>query len=159
MTRRQIEAALDAVFDQAILFHGFTDYVRDYEIITFSVADPSTGIEPAVQRYLFKHCVDASATTTLPAATWERSLGDELLEPVSDLLDSFHWGVRWQCLYPGAVLVPDSARALEWTRALGIDFHEADITTNAQRINLVFADLAVLPAEEGYAPFMAHLEG
>jgi hypothetical protein len=43
----EIDAALQDVFDQAIVFHSYTDYMRDYEIVTFSVADPSTGIPPS----------------------------------------------------------------------------------------------------------------
>jgi len=27
----EIQAAFDDVFDQAIIFHGFADYMRDYE--------------------------------------------------------------------------------------------------------------------------------
>jgi hypothetical protein len=40
MNSEDIQRALDDVFDQAIVFHCFTDYMRDYEIITYSVADP-----------------------------------------------------------------------------------------------------------------------
>ena len=40
MNSEDIQRALDDVFDQAIVFHCFTDYMGDYEIITYSVADP-----------------------------------------------------------------------------------------------------------------------
>ena len=46
MNSEQIHLALDNVFDQAIVFHSFTDYMRDYEVITLSVADPRSG-DPA----------------------------------------------------------------------------------------------------------------
>ena len=32
MDSAEIQAAFDDVFDQAILFHGFADYMRDYEV-------------------------------------------------------------------------------------------------------------------------------
>ena len=38
----EIQAAFDDVFDQAILFHGFADYMRDYEIFIYATADPRT---------------------------------------------------------------------------------------------------------------------
>jgi hypothetical protein len=44
--RSGIKAAFDAVFDQAVMFHGFTDYMRDYDIFVYATADPRTGIAP-----------------------------------------------------------------------------------------------------------------
>src|ERR671919_25364 len=44
MDRTQIEESFNDVFDEALIFHGFTDYMRDYELILFVVAPPSTGI-------------------------------------------------------------------------------------------------------------------
>ena len=31
-------------FDQALVFHGVTDYMRDYEVFIYATADPRTGI-------------------------------------------------------------------------------------------------------------------
>jgi tRNA C32,U32 (ribose-2'-O)-methylase TrmJ len=42
---QQIAEAFDDVFDQAIVFHGFTDCIRDYDVIVYATADPRTGIE------------------------------------------------------------------------------------------------------------------
>ena len=42
----QIQAAFDEVFDQAIVFHGFADYMRDYDVFVYATADPRTGIVP-----------------------------------------------------------------------------------------------------------------
>jgi hypothetical protein len=28
----EIQAAFDDVFDQAVVFHGFADYMRDYDV-------------------------------------------------------------------------------------------------------------------------------
>jgi hypothetical protein len=53
--RSGIQAAFDNVFDQAIIFHGFTDYMRDYDVFVYATADPRTGIAPEHLRYRFKH--------------------------------------------------------------------------------------------------------
>ena len=42
----EIQAALDDVLDQAIVFHGFADYMRDYDAFIYATADPRTGIAP-----------------------------------------------------------------------------------------------------------------
>jgi hypothetical protein len=34
------------VLDQAIVFHGFADYMRDYEVFIYATSDPRTGIRP-----------------------------------------------------------------------------------------------------------------
>jgi hypothetical protein len=69
-----IQAAFDDVFDQAIVFHGFADYMRDYEVFIYATADPRTGIRPEHLRYRFTHCVRATVTSALPP----RSGGDHL---------------------------------------------------------------------------------
>jgi hypothetical protein len=53
MDRDAIQRAFDDVFDQALIFHGYTDYMRDYELITYATAAPSTGIQPSFDRYRF----------------------------------------------------------------------------------------------------------
>ena len=42
----QIREALNDVFDQAIVFHGFADYMRDYDVVIYATADPRTSIQP-----------------------------------------------------------------------------------------------------------------
>lgn len=157
MTPADIQAALDEVFDQAIVFHSFTDYMRDYEVITYSVADPTTGIKPAFDRYLFTNCVSATTTTTLDAEGWSRSLDDHLTtrEAMNDAQDGYVWGVRWQCNYPGAEAVEESEAASEWTRQLGIRFVSTVWSANGHRIELLHSGLTVSRIDAGYAPFIA----
>ncbi|WP_230462284.1 hypothetical protein [Micromonospora sp. CP22] len=50
-----LKQALDDVFDQVLVYHGFTDYMRDYEVIVYATADPRSGIAPAYLRYLFHY--------------------------------------------------------------------------------------------------------
>jgi hypothetical protein len=156
MNRAAIQTALDDVFDQALIFHGFTDYMRDYEVITYSVADPRTGIQPSFDRYRFRYCVEASVITTVSADNWRKSLDERLIEYATGVdLDGHVWGVKWQCLYPGGKVLAESPTAERWAEAIGIDFHEVVIEANGHKISLVFSDLEVTSVEPGYAPFIA----
>ena len=57
MNTAEIESAFNDAFDQAVLFHGFADYMRDYEVFIYATADPRTGIRPEHLRYRFTHWV------------------------------------------------------------------------------------------------------
>jgi hypothetical protein len=56
-----LQRVLDEMFDHALIYHGYADYMRDYELIVYMAADPRTGIPPAHYRYVFRHCVEADA--------------------------------------------------------------------------------------------------
>ncbi|MGN9758056.1 YxiG-like protein [Streptomyces sp. SD31] len=151
-----LEQLLDDAFDQAVVHHGHTAYMRDYEVVIHATADPRTGVEPAYLRYLFRYCVEARCETSVPAQTWRVSLDDRLIDDVTaDGLDGYVWGVKWHCLYPGAKLLPASERTRRWSRSLGLDFHEVLIETNAHRLTLLFSDLQVSELPIGYTPFVA----
>lgn len=79
MDSSEIQTAFDGVFDQAILFHGFADYMRDYDVFIYATADPRTGIRPEHLLYRFMHCVQAVATTALSPEVWKRSLDERLI--------------------------------------------------------------------------------
>jgi hypothetical protein len=155
MDAPEIQAAFDDVFDQAVLFHGFADYMRDYDVFILATADPRTGVAPRQLRYRFVHCVRAVVTSALSPQTWKRSLDERLADYEQGRdLDGYVWGVRWQGLYPGIRLVADSAEAQRWSRELGLPFREAAIETNGHNISLVFSDLIVQTVDPGYAPFV-----
>lgn len=150
--------AFDDVFDQPVVFHGFADHMRDYDVYVYATAAPSSGITPEHLRYRFTHCVRATVTTTLSGESWRQSLGDELTdydewqragEPAG-----YVWGVKWHNLYPGMQLQPGTGETRQWSDVVGIPFHEVLIETNAHRITLVFSDLTVSPVGKGTAPFM-----
>lgn len=152
--RDEIVRAFDDVFDQALLFHGFTDYMRDYEVITYATADPRTGISPSFDRFLFRFCVQANVTTTLAPQIWLESLDERLIDHETGKdLDGYVWGVKWQVLYPGMRLLDQSDIADRWSHELSRPFHEAVIEGNGHRIALVFSDLTVTSVRSGYAPF------
>jgi hypothetical protein len=155
MNAAEIQEAFDWVFDQAIVFHAYTDYMRDYEIITYAAAAVSTGIAPQYDRYVFRNCVEADVSTTVTPNVWTRSLDDRLIDHQTGKdLDGYVWGVKWHCLYPGGKIVANSERAQRWSELFGIGFHEARIETNAHEISLVFSDLEVTKVEPGYAPYV-----
>ncbi|MFE5549182.1 hypothetical protein ACFQ71_35910 [Streptomyces sp. NPDC056534] len=150
-----LQQMLDEAFDQAVVHHGYTNYMRDYEVIVYATAAPDTGIQPAYLRYLFRYCVEAGCETSVPAATWRVSLDDRLVDYETGAdLDGYVWGVKWHLLYPGAKLLPESETARRWSRAVGIDFHDVLIESNAHRLTLVFSDLQVTEVPTGYAPFV-----
>ncbi|MGA3561621.1 YxiG-like protein [Melissospora conviva] len=151
----EIQAAFDDVFDQAMVFHGFADYMRDYDVFVYATADPRTGITPKYLRYRFRYCVRAVTTSAVPPEVWMRSLDERLVDHEQGVdLDGYVWGVKWQDLYPGMKLLRDSPDAERWSQLLYLPFHEAIIETNGHNISLVFSDLAVDTVDHGYAPFV-----
>lgn len=149
-----LEQLLDDAFDTAVVHHGYTSYMRDYEVIVYATADPRTGIEPAHLRYLFKYCVEARCETTVRPDVWRISLDERLIDHETGVdLDGYVWGVKWHGLYPGATILPESETTRRWKQGVGIDFHEVRLETNAHSLTLVFSDLQVSQVPTGYAPF------
>ncbi|CAN5703264.1 hypothetical protein BH24ACT5_BH24ACT5_13760 [soil metagenome] len=156
----EIQTRLDEVFDQAIVFHGFAAYMRDYEVYVYCTADPKRGIEPETVRLIFKNCVEAVVTTALASETWAKSLDDRLLDFATDVdLEGYVWGVKWQLLYPGGSVVHNSPTAKRWSNSLGIDVHEVRLETNGHDIALVFTDLVSTVIEPGHVPFRVERAG
>lgn len=152
--KNEIKQALGEVFDQAIVFHGFTDYMRDYEVVVWAAADPRTGVTPEHLIYTFKYCVSAEVNSAVPPEVWAKSLDDRLIDYETGVdLDGYVWGVKWQGLYPGMTLVSPSPNATRWEEALKVPFHEVSIETNGHNIRLVFSDLSVRQVAPGYTPF------
>ena len=160
MDGQVLDDALDELYDHALVFHGFTDYTRDYEVIVFLSSDPRSGIAPVHRRYLFKHCVQATVTTMLRAETFAVSMDERYLTfDDADPMLGYVWAVRWQCLYPGGCQNSDSEIAQQWTEAVGVGFFEVELETNVQRITLVFADFSVDDVPSGYTPFVVPDDG
>lgn len=156
MDAMALRQSLDEIFDQALVHHGYTDYLRDYELIVYATADPRTGVEPAYLRCLFRYCVEARCTSSVSAEGWRTSLDDRLIDHETGKdLDGFVWGVKAHRLCPGAELLAGSETTRRWERAVGIDFHEVSIETEAHRLRLVFSDLQVSEVPAGYTPFRA----
>jgi hypothetical protein len=137
--------------------------MRDYEVIVYATADPSTGVEPEHLRYLFTHCVRATITTTVRDEVWACSLDERLLDyeqyAANDDLDGYVWGVNWHKLYPGARMRSPCAETEQRAHVMGIPLHEVVIETNAHHIELVFSELRVSEVPPGYAPVVIQGDG
>src|SRR5687767_14935997 len=67
------------LFDNAIVAHGFTPYMRDYELMVVAIAavpDRSRSYEEGRYRFLFTHCVVAHVETSVRDDVWPRSWDD-----------------------------------------------------------------------------------
>jgi hypothetical protein len=155
----EIRAAFEGAFDQAIVFHGFADHMRDYDLYIYATADPRAGAPHEHLRYRFTHCVRATATTALTPEIWRGSLDDHLLDDAPPDPDGYVWGVRWQNLYPGMLLLPPTAETERWGNALGIPFHEATIQADGHKLSLVFSDLIVDRVQPGHVSFAVRPRG
>lgn len=147
---------LNETVDPLVVHHGYSNYMRDYEVIINVGFVPHNGVAPTYLRYLFRYCVEARCETFLPAETWRASLDDRLLnhETADPDLGGYVWGVKFHMLF-GAELRPESEAARRWTKAVGINFHEVHIETNAHDLTLLFSDVQVSEVPVGYAPFIA----
>ncbi len=135
------------LFDNALLFHAYKTYMRDYELIVEVHVGPA---EQGTYSYLFRYCVEAHVRTTVREDVYRASLDERLIEYESGKdSEGFVWGVKWSLLYPGWKLHTPSGKAQRWSERLGIDFHEVQIETDAFDITLTFAELAVKKLSDG----------
>jgi hypothetical protein len=129
------------MFDNALIFHAYKRYMRDYEIIVECHVGPAP---QGTYSYLFKYCVEVHTVTSVSDSAYKVSLDERLIDyETGKDLDGYVWGVNWSDLYPGWTLQSNSGKAAEWSRRIGIEFHEVVIKTNAYTINLIFSDLVV----------------
>ncbi len=155
MDELEIEAALQTVFDDGLIYQGHVDYLRDYEMYFYRASHDYNKIPHQVLRYLFKYCVDVSVTTSLSPQTWKTSLDDKYLgDPaLVDPIEGWFWGTRYADVYPGGSVVKDSEKAAQWTRDVGISFHEVLLRAPPIEVRIVFSELIVTHGEPGTTPF------
>jgi len=153
----ELAEALHRLFDRDLMYHGFTNYMRDYELIVYQSVDPNPryGLVPRHLRFLFRFCSEAGVRSTVSPDAWSESMDDRLLHlrTVTREAEGYVWGVQCQNLYPGATIVEDSPRARFWQDQIGVPFHEVLIEANAHTICLVFSDLTIEQVGEGYTPY------
>jgi hypothetical protein len=128
------------LFDGAIVRHGFTLYLRDYDIVAYFGQGPQ-------YLYRFSHCTFAEVITSVPDDVWQRSWDDTFID-YSEWVKSgepngYVWGICESIVYPGAKYIGESKLAQEWTTRFGKSMHEVIIKTNAHNFRLVFHDLSV----------------
>ena len=139
MKRGEIRRALeDDVFDLGLDHFGHSDYNRDY-LLQFSLT-------PHVVNYRLVNCVVAEASTTLTPELWERSLDDNLIGSLDEVVypvDGWVWATRYGDMCPGATLLNASTDADVWSAGVGIPFYEVHIVAPPIRLRLIFSDLVV----------------
>jgi hypothetical protein len=134
-----VEAQLhsDSPWDVFLLRHGFTDYMRDYEVVvSFAGRD--------LHRYQFVGCVEAVCQTAVRPGAFAASLSDEFVYsgpdyPDKDDPEGFIWGARYS--NASIAYVQSSPRAAQWSASLGLPMHEVNIKSEAFDISLIFAEL------------------
>lgn len=127
----------------AVVAHGFTDYMRDYEIHVVGRNGPPFD---DVHRYLFVGCVEAIVRSNVDPETFGQSIGDEFVYAGPDYPDKpepngFIWGVRYSTAHWGFILKKDSSRASEWSTSTKLAMSEITLSTEAFVIDLIFFDL------------------
>ena len=158
------EASPDAVallegwplFDSWIERHGFSPYLRDYEVVVVAMAalrDGSGSYAQGRYHYLFSHCVEAHVHTSVKNESWRVSWEDTFIDyeewERAGSPNGFVWGVRGMDAYAGAKYLPNSPLSAAWTERLAHRMHEVRIETNAHNLQLVFHGLTVLQTARG----------
>lgn len=87
-----LQDRFDRIFDHALVFHGFADHMRDYDLIAFCTTDSQSGIEPETIRIRFRNCVYANVESVIDASVWARSLDERLVDyETGRELEGFVW--------------------------------------------------------------------
>ncbi len=106
--RDEIQEALEQgyLFDSAIVKHGFTRYVRDYDMVVSVARGPE-------YLYRFSHCPLAEITTAVSDDVWRHSWNDKFIDYLrwreSGEPEGYVWGVCYSDVYPGAKYIADSS--------------------------------------------------
>jgi hypothetical protein len=78
----QLDEGLEELFDNELLHHGYTNYMRDYELVVYQSVDPDPryGLVPRHLRLVFRMCTLAEIRSTVRPDVWATSLDDSLVE-------------------------------------------------------------------------------
>ncbi len=145
MTVDEIKKALqEPLFDSLIVRHGFTSFLRDYDVVAY--------IKEHQFLYRFSHCTSAWITTAVADRFWQQSWDDIYTDYASweraGSPEGYLWAVCYSAAYPGAAYVDNSELAREWSLKVGKPMHEVRIETNSHNIGLIFHDLSVRELKE-----------
>ncbi len=137
------------LFDIAILGHGYTDYMRDYDILVEANWNNNKG------RFLyrFSHCVDVNLKTRLADENWRTSWDNLFIDyekwQMAGEPDGFLWGVKWSMAYPGLEFDDEALDVKDWSSRLEKEMHAVIIETNVFLLRLVFHGVKVKKLEDG----------
>jgi len=157
MSRVRSRIEDDALFfDSAILSHGFSPFMRDYDVVIDVPALKPDGSGSYVEgryRYRFTHCPEAHVGSTVAPQSWRDSWDEHFVDfaawEQAGQPSGFVWGTNWADAYPGFSYVENSERASKWAGQLDREMHELRIETNVFELSLVFHDLRVTQLAAG----------
>jgi hypothetical protein len=154
--------------DSAIVFHGYAQYLRDYDIVIDVPAALPPGVPLVRQttastviplgdsagsyimgryRYRFTHCPEVRVTSRVGDETWRRSWDDLFIDyetwERAGNPEGFVWGVNWADAYPGLEYVGGSELAASWSERLAREMHEITVESNTFALQLVCHDLCI----------------
>lgn len=141
--------AAELLFDNPIVGHGFTEFARDYDVLTDVMAAKPDGTGSYIEgryRVRFTHCPYAATETQLDPETWRISWQDSFIDWDAWRAAGEPSGFVWAQIadaYPGASCLEDSDLAGVWSRRLKHSVHELKLETNAYTLRVVFHDFAV----------------
>src|SRR5262245_48375694 len=115
----------ESIADATICRHGFTDYMRDYDVIVGARNGPPN---TDLHRYQFIGCVEARYETVLEK-WFNQSISDDFVlsgpdYPEKDDPDGFIWGVRFSVPQVGFEYIENGERAKYWSEKIGRKMHE-----------------------------------
>ncbi len=129
------------LFDATILSHGFSAYMRDYQI----TAKVHQGNPSGVYVFMLQGCVESHYEPSISPHAF--SMDDELLDlqkmKKAHKIDAFRWGVKGAEIYPGWTYFSNSQKAKVWTEKMGYSMHEVKFETNVYKLNIIFHNLKV----------------
>jgi hypothetical protein len=144
------------LYDNAVVGHGFTPYLRDYDVLVeTSAAAPGSKRSYIEGRYRlrFTHCVIARIETAVPDEMWHVSWEDHFTNyeawEAAGQPEGYVWGVNYSSAYPGASYSDDSPQAREWTERMGKPMHDISIETNGHNLRLIFHELHITKIAQG----------
>jgi hypothetical protein len=146
----------DLLFDNVIVEHHFTPYLRDYNVIIDVPAARPDGRGSYIEgryRYRFTHCPVVQVTTAVRDDVWRESWSDLFTDcgawERAGMPEGYVWGGCFSVAYPGLTYVEDSHLARDWSARFGYPMHEVRIETNGHNLSIVFHDVDVRKIAQG----------
>lgn len=135
------EEVVNADFSHGgIVRHGYTDYMRDYEIIVCSLLGPPWD---DLHKYQFVGCVETHCQSVVDPAMYAASISDlnvTCIDEGDEQPAGFIWGTRSSEL-PSIDFFKDTASSDAWSRKLAMSCYEARLVTEAYSLKIIFHEL------------------
>ncbi len=142
-----LDPVLADLYDKELVFHGFTPYMSDYEMVLYEPVDPNPkyGLVLRHLRFLFRYCTESTVTSRARPDVWNLVPQQRPPQGAARLqgLDRLRLGRGGPGGLPGCHGLQGSKRTAYWADQLGTAFHEVLVEANPQTIGLVFSEATV----------------